>query len=106
MSLEVSLEIMQDKQGPEYMPMSEWTRTPLHEVPGATATSVLPRILSYVERVGCSEANDGTKVITYLDCLMCRMLVAIARALRLHTSFKSMTIIYCHKPVHMAFQES
>lgn len=58
---------MQGSDGPEYMPMSEWTRTALHKVPGATSTSILPRILSHVERVGCSEPRDGDDKVNSND---------------------------------------
>lgn len=74
----VSVSVVQDKHGPEFMPMAEWTRTPLHQVPGTTATSILPRILSYVERVGCSEAKGGAEVTDNLDCPFCHMLTSKA----------------------------
>ena len=43
------------------MPEDQWYKTQLKNVPGATQTSILPRILSYAERFGCSEARGGSK---------------------------------------------
>eukprot|EP00892_Ulva_mutabilis_P005726 jgi/Ulvmu1/3525/UM163_0006.1 len=91
----------ENEEGPGFMPVSQWGKTELRKVPGVEHTAMLPRILSYAERVGCSEAKDGSTqgMHTFTAFILLKLHEQTAEKVMFHSFHKvcnTLKLIYYH----------